>query len=140
MRKQRICTGHSGVNYYFFNHFFCHVTTIFLPLFLLPFTTFTILQNCQCKLAILHLRGFVFTNDPLPRSAVARLRLSSILNIFPLETYHSHTFLFLSLEYCKTSFSVIDFTLGFLTSASLGGFLQTFICNLILSFSSRVFE
>ena len=67
---QRICTGHSGANYHFFTTFLpCndhfsnnHLFTTLFP----PFTTFTILQSCRCKLAILHLHGFTFTNDTLP--------------------------------------------------------------------------
>ena len=95
-------------------------------------------QHCLCKLAIL--RGFALA---FPLSSMGHQGVPGPLwapNIFPLEKYYLYTFLFLSFEYCKASFNVIDFTLGFLTSASLGGFLQTFICNLVFRAGSRVFE
>ena len=120
------------------------LSTTFLPCndhffttFLLPFTTFMVCQRCLCKLAIL--RGFALA---FPLSSTGRQGIPGLLwapNIFPLEKYYSYTFLFLSLEYCKASFSVMDFTLG-LISASLGRFLQTFICNLVFRASFRVFE
>ena len=115
---------------------FCndHFFITFLP----PFTTFMVCQRCLCKLAIL--RGFALA---FPLSSMGCQGVPGPLwapNIFPLEKDYSYTFLFLSLEYCKASFSVIDFTLGFLNSASLGRFLQTFICNLVFRACSRVFE
>ena len=140
---------------------------------MLPFNTFMVRQRCRCKLAILRLRGFAFTNDTLPslynlhwlRPTRRLLGFSFALSLIYFDKehithIHSYSYcwsivkLLLVSWVCRTQnpYRVssasrgpgprgpIDFTLGFLTSNPLGGFLQTFICNLIFRARFLVLE